>query len=293
MRTKLLPYFLLVASLFWATPKGVLAAGIDVAVLQRQVQILLQEVLNMKSLIANSRSQGAINSTSYIAVDLDSDQVLLKKNEAVQYPIASVTKLMTALVARQKIANTDKITLTDEMLAPYGSSPSIYSGLKISAKNLLYASLTQSTNDAAESLSYFLGNDKFLAAMNKRAKKLDMDSTVYADVTGLDAESRSTAADIAKLVAHIYEKDSKILEITKNNDFWLPDAAGNRLKFQNMNGFYYYPGFIGGKTGYSPEARQTFAAVFNINEKPVAIVVMNSANYQADTLKIIGQIRAQ
>ncbi len=275
-----------------AAPKTVSAAGIDIAALQRQVQILIQEVSNMKSLIANSRSQTAINSTSYIAVDLDRGKTILKSNETGQYPIASVTKLMTALVARQKIDNSDKITLTDEMLTPYGSSPSIYSGLKISAKNLLYASLTQSTNDAAESLSYFLGNDEFLAAMNKKAKKLDMNSTVYADATGLDAKSRSTAADMAKLVAYIYENDPKILEITKNNDFWLPDVSGNRLKFQNMNGFYYYPGFIGGKTGYSPEARQTFAAVFDINGSPIAIAVMNSANYQADTFKIINQIKA-
>jgi len=71
----------------------------------------------------------------------------------------------------------------------------------------------------------------------------------------------------------------------------LPDANGYLLKFQNMNGFYYHPYFIGGKTGYSPEAHQTFAAIFNLNQKPIAIVILNSSNYQADTFKIINQIK--
>lgn len=273
-------------------PRPALALGaVDVSSLQRQVQILAQEIGNMKALIANSRSQAPITSTSYIAVDLESGKVLAKSNETAQYPIASVTKLMTAVIARQKIDDTEKITLTDKMLAPYGSSPSIYSGLKISSKNLLHASLTQSVNDAAESLSYFLGKKKFLAAMNKKAKTLGMKSTAYADSTGLDEKSKSTAADLEKLLAYIYEKDPAILEITKDNDFWLPNASGEMLKFQNMNGFYYHPWFVGGKTGYSPEARQTFAAVFDINKKPVAIVVLNSQNYQADTFKIINQTK--
>lgn len=292
MKRKILVVLPMIALFFLVAPKSAFALdAVNISALQQQVQILIQEIGNMKSLIANSRSLAPISSTSYIAVDLNSGRVLLKNNETAQYPIASVTKLMTAVVARQKIDDSDQITLTGAMLTPYGNSPAVYSGLKINSNDLLYASLTQSVNDAAESLSYFLGKEEFLGAMNKKAKKLGMKSTVYADVMGLDAKSKSTAADLEKLLAYIYEKDPKILEITKNNDFWLPDATGRMLKFQNLNGFYYHPEFFGGKTGYLPEARQTFAAVFNINKKPVAIVVLNSRNYQADTFKIINQIK--
>jgi D-alanyl-D-alanine carboxypeptidase len=118
-----------------------------------------------------------------------------------------------------------------------------------------------------------------------------MTGTVYADVHGLDAKSRSTAKDLAKLLAYIYKKHPEILAMTKNNDFWLPNRQGVWLKFQNMNYFYNVPEFVGGKTGYSPDARQTFAAIFNIGKKPVAIVMLHSTNLEADTFKIIGKLK--
>jgi len=214
MKRKILVVLPMIALFFLVAPKSAFALdAVNISALQQQVQILIQEIGNMKSLIANSRSLAPISSTSYIAVDLNSGRVLLKNNETAQYPIASVTKLMTAVVARQKIDDSDQITLTGAMLTPYGNSPAVYSGLKINSNDLLYASLTQSVNDAAESLSYFLGKEEFLGAMNKKAKKLGMKSTVYADVMGLDAKSKSTAADLENCLP-IFTK--KILKYWKS-----------------------------------------------------------------------------
>lgn len=261
------------------------------AALIQQTQAIAQDRHNSKILSLNAKSKKPISAAAYAAVDLSNGKVLLQKNPDKVYPIASTTKLMNAVVTVENINAGKTITLTDEMLAPEGSSPSIFKGLAISVHNLLQACLIQSVNDAAESLAWGLGKEKFIGLMNQKAKELAMTKTVYVDTNGLDAQSRSTAADMAKLLAYVFEKHPDILATTKNNNFWLPDAQGQLLKFANLNNFYSYPGFIGGKTGYSPDAKQTFAAVFDINKKPVAIVVLHSADYEADTFKIINQLK--
>jgi len=103
--------------------------------------------------------------------------------------------------------------------------------------------------------------------------------------------NRSTASDLAKLLAYIHQDHPDILAITKDNDFWLPDPTGKLLKFKNLNNFYGLAEFIGGKTGYLPQARQSLASIFNINGKPIAITLLYSKNYQADALKVMEMLR--
>jgi D-alanyl-D-alanine carboxypeptidase len=292
MKSNLFLIFLVVIVFGMVAPAS--AAGFDWpknAAPSEIVQALRQEIYNLKTVIANMKSRTKIAAAAYLAVDLSGGKVLLQKNPGKSYPIASVTKLMTAVVALENIDIAEKITLTKEMLSPYGSSPSFFAGANISAKNLLRASLIQSVNDAAESLSYFLGKEKFLALMNQKAKELGMADTVYFDVTGLNPKNHSTAADMVKLLAYINKSHPEILDITRDDNFWLPDAGGKLVKFLNVANFYYVPAFIGGKTGYLVEARQTFAGVFDVGGKPAAIVILRSDNYQSDVFKIIGQLK--
>jgi len=198
---------------------------------------------------------------------------------------------MNSVIAVENIELKQTITLNEEMLKPIGYSPSLFKGLKVSAENLLKASLIQSTNDAAQSLAYFLEEGKFLDLMNKKAKELNMANTSYCDPHGLNPLNQSTASDLAKLLAYIYKNHPEILTITKDNNFWLPNQLGRLLKFANLNNFYNFPEFIGGKSGYLPEAKQTFASLFNINGKPVAIVVLYSKNYKTDTSKILELVK--
>jgi len=263
----------------------------DGAALIQRVQAVKQEIYNAKMLAQSAKSKKPITAAGYLAIDLSDNSVLLKKNPNGQYPIASVTKLMNAVVTLENIDAGKTVTLTQKMLAPEGKSPAIFLGMDISVQNLLQASLIQSTNDAAESLAWAVGKDKFLALMNAKAKELGMSKTVYYDVHGLSAKNRSTASDLAKLLAYVRKNHPEILDITKNNNFWLPDQKGELLRFRNMNNFYSLPEFIGGKSGYSPAARQTFASIFDINGKSVAIVLLRSADFQADTFKIINQLK--
>ena len=255
--------------------------------LVQQIQILQKEIQRLKALISKFKLEKEITAESYLAVNLSDNSVVFEKNVNRLYPIASITKLMTAVVAFGNIDINQTITLTEKMLEPLGYSPSLFWGLNVSAKNLLRASLIQSTNDAAESLTYFLEKGKFLALMNQKAKELDMVNTFFYDSHGLNPSNRSTVPDIAKLLTYIYENHPEILNITKDDNFWLPNQRGRLLKFKNVNNFYQIPEFIGGKTGYLPEAKQTLASLFNLNEEPITIILLYSKNRQTDILKIL------
>lgn len=253
----------------------------------QQIQILQKEIQRVKALISKFKLEKEITAESYLAVNLSDNPVIFKKNIDRLYPIASITKLMSAVVAFENINVNQTITLTEKMLEPLGYSPSLFLGLNVSAKNLLRASLIQSTNDAAESLTYFLEEGEFLALMNQKAKELDMVNTFFYDSHGLNPSNRSTAPDIARLLTYIYENHPEILNITKDDNFWLSNQAGRLLKFKNVNNFYQIPEFIGGKSGYLPEAKQTLASLFNLNEESIAIILLYSKNRRTDILKIL------
>jgi len=287
----LIIFSILLAACFVSGPKTSLALEqTEKEKLLQQIEILQQEVLLLQTLISNMQLNQEIQAQSYFAVDLSDNSSLLEKNSSQPYPMASVTKLMAAVVALENIDKSQTITLTEEMLKPLGCSPSLFLGLNVSAENLLKAGLIQSTNDAVESLAYFLGKQKFLSLINQKAKDLGMVNTIYYDVHGLNPANRSTAQDLVKLLAYIHKNHPEILAVTKDNNFWLPDSTGKLLKFKNLNNFYPLPEFIGGKTGYLIEAKQTLAAIFSIEGKPIAVVILYSPNRQADVFAILRKI---
>ncbi len=257
----------------------------------QQIQIFQKEIQRLGTLISILKLQKEITAESYLVTNLSDNSVILEKNSNQLYSIASIVKLMTAVIAFENIDLNQTITLNEEMLEPFGYSPALFIGLNVSAKNLLKASLIQSTNDAALSLIYFLEKGKFLDLMNQKTKKLNMTNTFFYDPHGLNPSDRSTVSDIAKLLAYIYKNHPEILSITKDNNFWLPGQTGKLLKFMNLNNFYQLPEFVGGKTGDLPEAKQTLASLFNLNGRPIAIILFHSENRKADTLGILNWLK--
>lgn len=255
--------------------------------LQQQADIINSEIRNLQSLVKAIESKEEVSAGAYIVIDAKDNKIILEKNADQKYSIASITKLMNAVVTLEHINKKATIRLTKNMLKPEGRSPSLFLNLKISVENLLKASLIQSVNDASRALSYAVGIGRFVNLMNEKIKAIGMEHTVYYDAHGLSPKNISTAKDLAKLISYIYQKHLEILTITKNNDFWLPDAKGRLLKFKNLNNFYTLPNFVGGKTGYLLEGKETMASLFTINEKPVIVVVLYSENAGADTLKLV------
>ncbi len=263
------------------------------AVLIEHLKLLIEKIIDFRWQLQKTDVQKELSATSYSIIDVSNDSVILSKNSENIYPLASITKLMCGVVTLENIELDQKIVLTSKMLAPYGYSPAIHLGKTISAKNLLKAALIQSTNDAAESLTYFLSEGEFVSLMNEKAKELNMENTFFYDAHGLSYLNRSSAPDIAKLILYIKENHPEILEITREENFQLTgECVGNLCTFKNLNLFHKLTEFIGGKTGYLPlkadqqNAGQTFVGVFNFNEREYVIVLLNARNRASDMEKI-------
>jgi hypothetical protein len=233
-----------------------------------------------------------ISAESYLVADLDSGFVFAEKNSDFVKPIASITKLMTAIVLAENVDLRNAIQINSAMLNAYGSTSGIQTGKILGVVELFYPLLVESSNDAAQALSYFLGQQKTLNLMNEKAKAISMDSTFFASVDGYSADNVSNARDLFYLARYIYNNRPLLLNITKNE----PVRAFREISFtdlKNKNLFFADPDFIGGKTGYIIASKYTGMFIFRFNtaeglERKIAIILLGSPNLEngSGSLKI-------
>ena len=229
---------------------------------------------------------------SFLVADLDSGFVFTEKNFENKFPIASITKLMTSIIVVENLDLNESILVTKEMLDVYGSTKGIEEGEILKAGNLIYPLLIESSNGAGEILSYFLGKEKFVNLMNEKAKLILMEKTNFTDSHGLSIENVSTVQDIFQLIRYIFINHPYLLEIGKGKiagDF--EEVTFDLEELWNRNVFNVDPNFIGGKTGYLPEAKNTAIFVFqfideNKNNRNVAIILLASDGLKNDTQRI-------
>lgn len=184
---------------------------------------------------------------------------LYQKNADVQVPIASLTKIMTALVVLEEM-NLDRVVeVSKEAPNVIGSKIGLLPGEKIKVGELLKGLLIYSGNDAAITLAESYGGiSQFVEKMNKKAGELGLTKTFYADPAGLDPANISTARELVFLTRFALSF-KEIREITKTAETEVASADGKILhKLKNSNRLVtdelYYPGAYGVKTGFTPEA---------------------------------------
>jgi len=222
---------------------------------------------------------------AYLVADLDSGEILSEKNSKAKLPIASLTKLMTATIAFERVDLQKKITIQKSMLAPYGYSPNLIAGKSFSLAQLLYPVLVESSNDAAQAMSCFVGNKQMIKLMNGKARSLYMGSTNYSDAHGLSPKNTSTVRDLFYLARYISKNHPKLFEITRGNDV-AGIGAAPYAGMKNKNLVYGLPDFVGGKTGYIPESNYNGLFIFNLpladgSSRKIAIIVLGAPHLQA------------
>jgi len=233
--------------------------------------------------------------TSYLAADLKSNFVFLKEfqNEE-QVPIASITKLVTALVATEYIDLEKKIVVTKEMIVPT-SKPRLKVGEAISVFQLLYPMLLESSNEAATALSRHFGEKYFINLMNEKAEALGMHKTHFADSSGKSAENVSSAEDLFVLAKYLYNNRSFILNMSAGNLSKSVYGSSMFSDLENFNVFAGEPEFVGGKIGLNNEAKSTIFSIFEIEiegeKRPIAIVVLGSDDAGRDAKTILEYVK--
>ena len=237
-----------------------------------------------------NKSEGAepkVSAQAFLVGDLKTGEVILSKNQERKFPIASVSKLMTALVTSELAKAEDVVLVSKKVLATLGQNGELRIGEKIKATDLIYPLLLESSNDAAEALAEHFGRDGFVEKMNLQAEQLLMSSTSFEDPSGLSANNQSTAADLFKLAGYIEEKRGELFDITTKRSY-----SASKHNWSNINQFLGKEGYAGGKSGYTDAALQSGVAIFELplgesGTRPVGIMLLRSLDRKKDIEKIL------
>ncbi len=218
---------------------------------------------------------------STIVMDMDSGRVLYEKNADEPRLIASITKIMTAVVAIENGNVNDYVTVGNEVLSMYGSSIYVKPGEKITLMDLLYGLMLRSGNDAAIVIANYVGKseENFVRLMNDKAKEIGVKNTVDKNSHGLDevTQNYSTARDMAILSSYASKIDlyEKIVSTKK----WTTEASGKAYIWNNRNKLLYsYKYATGGKTGYTPKAGRTLVTTASKDNLNLTVVTLNDSN---------------
>lgn len=230
--------------------------------------------------------------------DLANHRVLFAQNEEEKLPLASITKLMTALVARNMANANEIVTLTGSHLTVEGDS-GLRPGERWQLKDILNTMLLVSSNDAARAVAEFAGSrgqessdmglsrEKFIQEMNIQAQDLGLSHMEFFNESGLDLEGKTknggygSAREVSILISELWKKYPEVLEITAQKEARIvsQDTISHHLINTNeITG--HIPGLIASKTGYTDLAGGNLAVVFDIGINHPIIAVVLGSTYQ-------------
>lgn len=241
--------------------------------------VILALVMPMR---ADCLSTGA---SAVILMDAESGRILYEKNPHQTRLIASVTKLMTALVAVERCGNLqEKISVPPEWVGAEGSSIYLRAGEEITFETLLYGMLLQSGNDAAQATACWIAGDEksFARLMNEKAARLGMVNSSFANASGLDAEGHySTAYDMA-LLACACLKNEVIAKACATRSV----TIGTRTFVNHNKLLWRDPDCIGMKTGYTEKAGRTLVSAARREGQTLVCVTLNDGDDWNDHEKL-------
>lgn len=240
----------------------------------------------------------SLTSESAYSVYINNGQkmVLFEKDPLISLPIASITKLMTALVTKTLLPVNEPVVISESAVAEFESAGKLKAGQRFTAHELLFPLLIESSNDAAAALAETVHeknpNVTLKELMNDTAKEIGMLRTNYVNVTGLDSfegSNTSSAQDLVRLAEYIIKSNPDLFFITNTQSYRLVNfentydeiltstnisLTDSRIPFRT----------IGGKTGETPKAKQTLLLV---TESPtgkgyIVNVILGSSNRHDD-----------
>ena len=228
-----------------------------------------------------------LSAKGFLSADLSNGNILNSTELHAVLPIASVTKLMTALVAND-LLNLDTRLAIDEELFVYTVVPRLFEVDSISTYSLLELLLIESSNEASELLASQVGREEFVNYMNKKAFEIGMRNTHFVDPSGFSEANTSTVYDLLLLTKYIYNDYKFIFDITSGNrlsNSYDSDNLGNLKNFNRVDNFYV------GKTGETTSAGMTSVTIHKheIQDRDyfIAVIVLGSKDRKEDINLIV------
>lgn len=233
-----------------------------------------------------------VSAKAFLVADVKSGTVYAEKNADTSLPIASLTKLVTALVANETIHYDRILSISkDDRVQTEGTPGSLSAGDSFEAEELIYPLLMESNNTVAYTLARYFGTENFMHWMNEKAKAIGMWHTVFEDPSGISENNVSTANDLFILMRYIHDSQSFILNVSREPEKKISSIDGREYGIKNFNVFSKNPLFLGGKTGYTEAAHQTMTTLFEVPvgsaTTTLAVIVLGSEDRKKDIERLL------
>lgn len=222
------------------------------------------------------------SATSAILMDQDSGRILYGSNIHEVRSVASISKVMTAIVAVESGKLKDKITIGDEIAGAHGSGIYIKKGEVLTLEDLVYGLMLRSGNDASLAIAHYVGGsvDRFVNQMNQKAVELGMKDTTFYNPNGLDDDEEgnySTAYDMALLMSYAM-KNPDFAKIVGTSKYKLKTNMNTYIWYNKNKLLSGYQYTTGGKTGFTKKARRTLVTSATKGDLNLVAVTLNDGN---------------
>lgn len=216
-----------------------------------------------------------------ILMDMDSKNVIYGENIHESRPIASISKIMTAILAIESGKMQEVVTVGEEILDAYGSGIYIRQGEQLKLEDLVYGLMLRSGNDASYAIAKYVGGDvkKFIELMNTKAKELGMNDSTFHNPNGLDDDGGniSSAYDMALLTSYAM-KNEQYRKIVSTKKYTLKTNM-NVYSWTNKHKLLFQKDYItGGKTGFTDVAKRTLVTTASKDNINLVAVTLNDGN---------------
>ncbi|MBI3952873.1 MAG: D-alanyl-D-alanine carboxypeptidase [Candidatus Doudnabacteria bacterium] len=251
------------------------------------------EVLGIKASpeLASTKPAPKLGALSSFAFDPQSGTILYANNFDHELPIASLTKLMTALIVLKSASLDQVVAVKKSTTQPIGNSMGLVAGERITVGDLLKGMLISSSNDAALTLADFVSGDaeKFVERMNIEAGLLNLNQTRFSNPVGYDSkENYSTAHDLSRLVSEVI-KNPVISQIVKTRETTVASTDGkishkltstNKLLLTRLN-------ITGIKTGFTSQSQGSLIVRMQDGNKDIVTIILGSPDRETDSEKLL------
>ncbi len=239
----------------------------------------------------NTDDRPQVSAGSYVVADLVTGDLIIAKNDEIVRPIASVSKLLTALTSLDVVNQYQVANVSLAAVATYGTQGNLTAGEKLPVKELIFPMLLESSNDAAVALSEHFGQANFMTQVNNKATAIGLTKTYLTDPSGLSPQNVSTARDLARLTKYIYQYKRYLFEVTTKKSY-----THGEHTWLNRNKLVGTAGYLGGKNGFTDEAGQTQITLFNLplaefSERPVVFIILKSTDRDKDLSTLVNFVK--
>lgn len=227
-------------------------------------------------------------------IDADTGEVLYQKDIHSRLPVASLTKIMTVVVSLENYKWDDPISISQSAANMEPDHMILQADEKLSVEELLYGIFLVSANDAAEALAenYPEGRESFITQMNKKAAQVGMRDSLFINPSGLEEDNRqqySSAYDVALISRYLIKYFPHVLDISSTPHIYIAqtDTHQDYDMYSGINLLTTYPGVMGLKTGYTPEAGLTLVTLAKRDNHKILGVLLNSENRREEAKELL------